>query len=328
MEDLNDFIFSSDTAFSVKAIKTFHFQYHNNPIYKRFADSLNYNLPLIKTIDQIPFLPISFFKNHKITTTDFAPQSIFESSGTTNVGNSMHYIKDMALYESSFQKGFNRFYGNIEDYCILGLLPSYLERKGSSLVYMIDKMMQISTHPLNGFHLYDHSVLADKLILLEKKRQKTILIGVTYALLNFAEEFSIPLKHTIVMETGGMKGKKEEIIREEMHQLLKKAFGVKQIHSEYGMTELLSQAYALRDGLFQTPGWMRILIREEDDPLRISPAATQSCTGVINVIDLANVFSCSFIATEDAGRLHRDGSFEVLGRLDNSDKRGCSLMAL
>lgn len=326
MEDLNEFIFSPATDFTAKALKTFHFQYQNNTVYKRYADSLNCRPSLIKTLEQIPFLPISFFKNHSITTTQFQPELIFESSGTSNAGNSHHLVKKSSLYESSFIKGFNKFYGNIEDYCIVGLLPSYLERKGSSLVYMVEKMMQISKHPLNGFHLYDHAALAGKLKKLENTGQKTILIGVTYALLEFAQNFPLFLNHTIIIETGGMKGRKKEMIRHEVHTLLKEAFGLSQIHSEYGMTELLSQAYAMQDGLFETPHWMRVLIREEDDPLSIITAPLKSTTGIINIIDLANVFSCSFIATDDAGRLNNDGTFEVLGRMDNSDIRGCSLM--
>ena len=328
MNDLNDFIFSSKATFTEKAIKVFHFQYQHNRVYKRFGDNLNCDPSSINAIEQIPFLPISFFKNHKIISDDVTPELIFTSSGTTNVGNSQHFVKDPVIYEMSFIKAFNQFYGGIEDYCIVALLPSYMERQGSSLVYMIKKMMELSNHSLNGFHLYDHQALANKLHLLEKQGQKTLLIGVTYALLQFAEEYPMALTHTLVMETGGMKGKKKELIRSDVHDKLKKAFCIDHIHSEYGMTELLSQAYAPYDGIFLPPHWMKILIREEDDPLKITPTAIGDTVGVINVIDFANIFSCSFIATDDIGKLYRDGSFEVLGRMDNSDIRGCSLMAL
>jgi phenylacetate-coenzyme A ligase PaaK-like adenylate-forming protein len=328
IDDLNYFIFSSNEPFSQKAIKIFQFQYRNNEVYKRFVDTLNCKPLLVNKIEEIPFLPISFFKTHKIITTDFSPERVFKSSGTTGSVNSQHFVKDISIYETSFRSGFKRFYGNIEDYCIIGLLPSYLEREDSSLVYMVEKLMQQSGHPLNGFHLYDHANLADKLVQLEQRGQKTLLIGVTYALLGFAEEFPLDLNHTIVMETGGMKGKREEIVRGEVHRLLKEAFGINQIHSEYGMTELLSQAYSLNDGIFQTPPWMKILIREEDDPLNINATVNSNATGATNIIDLANILSCSFIATDDIARLYPNGNFEVLGRMDNSDIRGCSLLAL
>ena len=328
MIDLNDFIFSSKATFTEKAIKVFHFQHQQNRVYKRFADNLNCDPSLVTALEQIPFLPISFFKSHEILSVDTTPELIFTSSGTTGVGNSQHFVKDPGIYRTSFINAFTHFYGRIEDYCILALLPAYLERQGSSLVYMIEKMMEISNHYLNGFHLYDHQALANKLQSLEKQGQKTLLIGVTYALLQFAEEYPIPLRHTLVMETGGMKGKKKELIRSEVHQRLKEAFSIKNVHSEYGMTELLSQAYAPHDGIFHAPQWMKILTREEDDPLKITSLATSSSVGAINVIDLANIFSCSFIATDDIGKLYADGSFEVLGRMDNSDIRGCSLMSL
>jgi phenylacetate-coenzyme A ligase PaaK-like adenylate-forming protein len=327
-DDLNYFIFSSNEPFSEKAIKIFQVQYRHNEVYKRFADTLNCKPHLVNTIEEIPFLPISFFKTHKISTTDFSPERVFKSSGTTGSVNSQHLVKDISIYEASFTSGFKSFYGNIQDYCIMGLLPSYLQREDSSLVYMVEKLMQQSGHPLNGFHLYDYAHLADKLVQLEQQGQKTLLIGVTYALLQFAEQFPLDLNHTIIMETGGMKGRKEEIVRGEVHQLLKEAFNVKEIHSEYGMTELLSQAYSLNDEIFQTPPWMKILIREEDDPFNINATVNSNATGGINIIDLANIFSCSFIATDDIGRLYPNGNFEALGRMDNSDIRGCSLMAL
>lgn len=328
LEDLNDFIFSSELPFEEKAIKTFQFQYQYNQVYKRFVDGINCDPLQVTALDQIPFLPISFFKNQKVITTDFLPELIFESSGTTTSSNSKHFVKERVIYEASFQKAFTKSYGNIEKYCILGLLPSYLEREGSSLVYMVKEMMRISGHPLNGFHLYDHASLADKLLQLERQGQKTLLIGVTYALLDFSSNFPTPMSHTIIMETGGMKGKQTEMVRPEVHRLLKEAFRVDQIHSEYGMTELLSQAYALKNGIFKTPAWMRVLVREEDDPLRTIIPQTKTKVGAINIIDLANIYSCSFIATDDLGKLYPDGSFEILGRMDNSDIRGCSLMVL
>ncbi len=329
MEDINDLIFSSKLSFEEKAVQAFHYQYNNNTIYKRFADSLNCQPSLIKTVEQIPFLPISFFKSHRVVSSEFSPQLVFESSGTTNNKNSQHFVKEAKIYESSFLTAFNHFYGDLSEYCILGLLPSYLERQGSSLVYMIEKMMNVSRHPLSGFHLYDHELLSKKLAQLEIEEQKTILIGATFALLDFANEYPMPLKHTIVMETGGMKGRRKELTRGEVHALLQEAFNLKNIHSEYGMTELLSQAYAKRKGIFQTPAWMKVLIREEDDPLTIvSSTVTTSIIGGLNIIDLANFYSCCFIATDDIGKLYPDQSFEVLGRLDNSDIRGCSLLAL
>lgn len=326
IEDLNDFIFSSDEAFFKRAIRIFHFQYQHNELYQRFARSINCNPSTIDAIEKIPFLPISFFKTQEVVTTRFVPQKIFTSSGTGGAVTSQHFVKDLAIYEQSFIKAFEQFYGSIKDYCVLGLLPSYLEREGSSLIYMVGKMMEKSAHELNGFHLYDFEVLAAKLKKLEATSQKTLLIGVTYALLDFAQAFPIPLNNTIIMETGGMKGRKQELLRNEVHERLKKAFEVKNIHSEYGMTELLSQAYALADGLFRTPQWMKILIREEDDPFKLNSSVSNPLTGAINIIDLANIYSCSFIATDDLGRLHPNNEFEVLGRMDNSDIRGCSLL--
>ena len=329
MEDINDFIFSSKLSFEEKAIQTFHFQYRHNQVYQRFVEGLNCQPSSIKQVEQIPFLPIAFFKTHTVTSTEFSPEVVFTSSGTTNTINSKHFVRDASIYECSFNKAFQLFYGPVADYCVLGLLPSYLERQGSSLVYMIEKMMGMSRHPLNGFHLYDHEVLSKKLLQLEREKQKTILIGATFALLDFAENFPLPLKQTIVMETGGMKGRGKELIRGEVHALLQNAFGLTKIHSEYGMTELLSQAYAKKNGIFQTPPWMKIFIREEDDPLSVTSCPiNNNIIGAINIIDLANIYSCSFIATDDIGKLYSDNRFEVLGRLDSSDIRGCSLLTL
>jgi len=240
--------------------------------------------------------------------------------------NSHHKVKEAAIYRESFLQGFRQFYGNIKDYCILGLLPSYLERGDSSLVYMVNQLIQQSGHQKSGFYLYNYGELANVLKELEQQGQKTLLIGVTYALIDFASAFPMPLKHTIILETGGMKGRGKELLRTEVHQLLKAAFQLENIHSEYGMTELLSQAYSQKDGIFEIPRWMKIVLRDETDPLNSLSISGKPSSGVINVIDLANIYSSSFIATEDIGKLYPDGSFEVLGRMDNSDVRGCSLM--
>ena len=317
------------SAFETLAIDVFRFQHKNNSIYRQFAEAIKVDAEQVKALEQIPFLPVSFFKTHSIQSTSFNPQMTFESSGTTQAINSKHYVKDVSLYIQSFFRGFEQFYGDPGSYCIIGLLPSYLERRHSSLVMMVDELIRQSRHAKSGFYLNEYDQLAGTLKELEGNGQKTMLIGVTFALLDFAEKYPMSLKHTIVMETGGMKGRKTEMTRQEVHTLLKQAFHLPYIHSEYGMTELLSQAYSKGDGIFYCPKWMKILLRNEDDPLEIiSSRGINGRSGVINIIDLANVYSCSFIATEDAGRLFADGSFEVLGRIDNSDIRGCSLMAV
>lgn len=318
-------IFSADTAsFDECCLEVFLFQYKNNQIYRQWCDHIDRPPAKVKTVAQVPFLPISFFKTHEVVTTVFGPEIVFESSGTTQSTASRHYIRDAGIYRRSFLEAFRLFYGDASQYCILALLPSYLERGNSSLVYMVDELIKQSGHPYSGFYLYDHDQLAQWLSELETAGQKTILLGVTYALLDFAAAFPQQLRHTMVIETGGMKGRKKEMTREEVHGILKKQWGLSDVHSEYSMTELLSQAYARRDGRFYCPPWMKILVRGEDDPLEVSRIGR----GVINVIDLANVYSCAFIATDDAGILHDDGSFEVLGRVDNSDVRGCSLLVL
>ncbi|MCU7550536.1 acyl transferase [Chitinophagaceae bacterium LB-8] len=324
----NSGIFKPNLNFSQKALELFRFQYAHNAVYKRYADALNCDAAKVNAIDQIPFLPISFFKQFPVITTTFEPQAIFESSGTTGMATSRHLVKDEKLYEESFMTAFEQFYGPVKDYCILGLLPSYLERSSSSLVYMVQHMIATSKHSLSGFYLYNFEELFQTLQQLQASGQKTLLIGVTYALLDFAAAFPLKLSNTIIMETGGMKGRKKELLRPEVHDLLKQAFGVDQIHSEYGMTELLSQAYSFSDGLFHTPSWMKVIVREEDDPLTIITDTQKQVSGAINIIDLANIYSCCFIATDDVGRLHPGGTFEVLGRMDNSDIRGCSLLAI
>lgn len=321
-----DKIFSVDAdSFEAVAIELFLYQYEHNTIYRNYVQAIGCAAERIDTITEIPFLPIRFFKTHAVTTTGFDPEIVFESSGTTATVNSRHLVKDAALYIRSFMQTFTRFYGPAEDFCVLGLLPSYLEKGNSSLVFMADHLIRAGRHPQSGFYLNEGATLAATLADLELKGQKTLLLGVTYALLDFARQFPQQLRHTIVMETGGMKGRRKELIRAEVHGLLRQGFGVPEIHSEYGMTELLSQAYSKGAGIFQTPPWMRALVREEDDPLSVS---AESGKGVLNIIDLANVYSCGFIATDDLGRVYENGSFEVLGRMDHADVRGCSLLAL
>jgi len=314
--------------FNSIALEIFHFQYQHNQVYQAYCRLLKIEPGTVKNITQIPFLPIHFFKTHTVVSTGFEPAVIFESSGTTQTINSKHPVKDPGLYVKSFTSAFELFYGSPGDWCIIGLLPSYLERKHSSLVVMVDKLVRLSHHPHSGFYLYDFEKLQAVLLELEKNKQQTLLIGVTFALLDFAELFPMKLEHTVIMETGGMKGRRQEMTRQQVHEILCRAFQKETIHSEYGMTELLSQAYSDGKGIFKTAPWMRVLIREEDDPFAVYDKSEKTITGAINVIDLANIYSCSFIATEDAGKLQSDGSFEVLGRLDNTDIRGCSLMAV
>ncbi len=303
------------------ANEVFQFQYQHNKVYAKWCDLLSGQR---STDSQPTFLPISFFKSHTVTTTLFTPQQIFESSGTTQTINSKHLVKDIAIYQQSFIKAFELFYGDITDWCIIGLLPSYLERNNSSLVMMADELIKRSNHTDSGFYLNEFDKLYHTLKHLENNQQKTLLIGVTFALLDFAETYKMQLQHTVVMETGGMKGRRKELTRAEVHAIITNGLGVQKVHSEYGMTELLSQAYSKGDGIFTCPPWMKVLVRDEEDPLSVKPFGK----GVLNVIDLANVYSCSFIATEDIGVVHEDGSFEVWGRLDNSDIRGCSLLVV
>lgn len=323
-KELFDFNISS---FEEKALDSFHFQYRENEVYRQFADLTGILPSEVRTIKDIPFLPIRFFKSHKVMSGVFEPEAVFESSGTTSTGNSRHYVKSLDLYRRSFLNGFKQCYGNPVDWCILALLPSYMERQNSSLVLMADELIKLSGHPDSGFYLNQFESLKDTLLRLEKLGQKTILLGVTFALLDFSEACPIQLGHTIIMETGGMKGRKKEMTREEVHDQLKKQFGVSRIHSEYGMTELLSQAYSQGEGLLAAPPWMKILLRAEDDPFAVADqSGAELDTGLINIIDLANRYSCSFIATDDLGMKHEDGRIEVIGRMDNSDLRGCSLL--
>ena len=313
----------STLNFNDIALDIFRFQAKNNLIYQDYLKHINISSEKIQKIEDIPFLPISFFKTHRLISTHKKEEIIFTSSGTTGLNPSKHYVSDLTLYEQSFKIGFELIYGDIEQYCILALLPSYLEREGSSLIYMSQKLIQWSQHPQSGFYLNNYKTLKETLDQLEEENQKVILIGVSYALLDFLDLYHFKLKNTIIIETGGMKGHRKEMIKEEFYQILKSGFGLQAIHSEYGMTELLSQAYAQNDGVFSTPPWMKILIRDINDPFCLVPSKQ---TGGINIIDLANINSCSFIATQDLGKTYNNGSFSVLGRFDNSDIRGCNLM--
>lgn len=312
-------------AFKDIALSVFQYQYAQNGLYRSFTDALHVKPEQVKELTQIPFLPISFFKTHEVTTR-FKPDEaelVFMSSGTTTADTpSRHYVRDAALYENALLQGFRQYYGAPDEYAIIALLPSYLERGNASLVYMAQVLMRESGHVANGFYLDEWDKLHSTLQALEATGQKTLLIGVTFALLDFAEAHPMQLNHTIVMETGGMKGRKKEMTRAEVHSFLKQQWGLPHIHSEYGMTELLSQAYALRDGIFQPTSTMQVLVRDINDPLEI----TTEGSGCLNIIDLANLHSCAFIATDDLGNISQDGSFTVLGRMDHSALRGCSLM--
>lgn len=325
MTDLTKQIFSISNAqeFEEACLVVFNHQAGHCQVYKSYISHLKIDPKDITSSAQIPYLPISFFKTHEVLSSAAAPEIVFSSSGTTGTTQSRHFVTAVNVYEKSFNTAFEQFYGKIADTCLLALLPSYLERDGSSLIYMVDALLGQSKHPDSGYFLHNHDELYHKLKQLQSRNQKTILIGVTYALLDFIENHKIEFPDLIVMETGGMKGKRREMVREELHQLLQDGFGVNAIHSEYGMTELLSQAYSQGAGVFNCPPWMKICLRDTNDPLSLAP---DNKTGGINVIDLANINSCSFIATQDLGRLFPDGSFEVLGRFDNADIRGCNLM--
>jgi phenylacetate-coenzyme A ligase PaaK-like adenylate-forming protein len=326
MIDINSiFDIKTEQDFKSLALEIFNFQFENNPVYRSFCDLLYIHPSDVKAIEEIPFLPIQFFKSHEVLSARSDVPITFTSSGTTGSTTSKHIVNDLDIYKTSFTKGFEHFYGPIENYVILALLPSYLEREGSSLIYMVNNMIKKSNHPESGFYLNNLEDLKKHLIALDKKDTKILLIGVSFALLDLIETYPFNLKNTIVMETGGMKGRRKELIRTELHKLLKAGFGVDTIHSEYGMTELLSQAYSKGDGLFNCPNWMRIVTRDTEDALSIQSFGK---TGGINVIDLANMNSCSFIATQDLGRVYKNGSFEIIGRFDHSDIRGCNLMVL
>ena len=319
------FNIKTSTEFEALALRVFKFQFENNVVYRSFCDLLYKHPADVKSITDIPFLPIQFFKSHKVLSSNNSIEKTFTSSGTTGSITSKHLVTDIKLYEESYLEGFKHFYGNIEDYVVLALLPSYLERDGSSLIYMVNDLITKSKQPESGFYLNNLEDLAQTLQKIEARQQKTLLIGVSFALLDLVEQFQFHLKNTIVMETGGMKGRRKEIIRQELHNSLQSGFRVSQIHSEYGMTELLSQGYSKGNGVFECPPWMKILTRDTEDALTLQQP---NKTGGINVIDLANINSCSFIATQDLGKVDENGEFEVIGRFDNSDIRGCNLMAL
>ncbi|MCX7744441.1 MAG: acyl transferase [Flavobacteriales bacterium] len=327
---LNDFIhdifsIQSEEDFRRLALLAFQYQYQHNLIYKKYVDLIGCSPSKVNDIYQIPFLPISFFKNHRIISGNQSPELIFGSSGTTGT-RSFHYVLSANIYKSSLLKSFELTFGPAFQYAYVCLLPSYAERNDSSLVYMANELIQKSNHPLSGFYLHaDDKALTNVLMELEKSQQPTILLGVTFALLQLASVSPMPLKSVRIVETGGMKGRGKEMVRQEVHEILKSAFSVDVVYSEYGMTELLSQAYMQADGLFHSPPWMRIICRETEDPFAWVEAGR---TGGINVIDLANIYSCCFIETQDLGKTHSEGLFEVIGRFDHSDIRGCNLMVI
>ncbi len=317
------FSIQNEQQFNDIALRIFRHQAENCKVYHDFISGLNIDPADVKAIHQIPFLPIEFFKSYKVLSSSASAEVTFTSSGTTGMITSSHLVTDVSWYTESFRAAFKLFYGDIENYTVLALLPSYLEREGSSLIYMADDLIKQSCNPDSGFYLYNHAELYHQLKKQQEAQTPTLLIGVTFALLDFVESYSINFPELIVMETGGMKGRRKEMIREELHEQLCKGFGVETIHSEYGMTELLSQAYSKGNGIFNCPPWMKIVTRDTNDPLEL---LQNNKAGGINVIDLANINSCSFIATQDLGKVYSDGSFEVLGRFDNSDIRGCNLL--
>jgi phenylacetate-coenzyme A ligase PaaK-like adenylate-forming protein len=317
------FAINNEQGFIETALRVFQYQAANCGVYKAFIYGLNIDTAGIKSVEQIPFLPVEFFKSHTVVTSDEPDDVIFTSSGTTGMITSSHHVTDVGWYVESFRKAFNLFYGDIKDYTVLALLPSYLEREGSSLIYMAQDLIAESANPNSGFFLYNHEELYKGLQAQKQAGKPTLLIGVTFALLDFIDNYQIDFPELIVMETGGMKGRRKEMIREELHAALCAGFGVNAIHSEYGMTELLSQAYSKGEGIFNCPPWMKIITRDANDPFTLVGIGK---IGGVNIIDLANINSCSFIATQDLGKVYEDGAFEVLGRFDNSDIRGCNLL--
>lgn len=324
MTNWTDFFeIQTEEDFNLHCLETYQFQLQHCQVYRDYVTLLGRRKNDVQHYSEIPFMPIEFFKTQQILTAGMQPQIVFSSSGTTGMVTSKHFVADVTIYERTFRRIFETFYGPLHDIAILALLPSYLERTGSSLIYMIDDLMKQSKQAESNYFLYNHQELYQTLLQLKNKGTKTILFGVTYALLDFIEKYSFEFPDLIIMETGGMKGKRKEMVKEEIHQLLEDAFAVSGIHSEYGMTELLSQGYSSGKGIFRLPKWMKILIRDTNDPLSL---ISSNKTGGINVIDLANRYSCSFIATQDLGRVYQDGSFEILGRFDQSDIRGCNLL--
>tara|TARA_B100000963_G_C22612361_1_gene665489 strand:+ start:209 stop:1183 length:975 start_codon:yes stop_codon:yes gene_type:complete len=319
------FNIQSERDFKEAALCVFKHQFEHNKVYRSFCDLLYKSPSEVKEIHEIPFLPIQFFKSHSVLSSMKDVQKTFTSSGTSGSIPSKHKVTDLSWYQKSYLKGIQYFYGDIKDYTILALLPNYLEREGSSLIYMMDDLIQQTNKPTSGFYLQNFSELSSTLKHLDEKEEKTLLIGVSFALLDLIEKETFQLQNTIIMETGGMKGKRKELVREELHKILCNGFGVHSIHSEYGMTELLSQGYSKGDGIFECPPWMKSLTRDTEDPLTI---LDNHQTGGLNIIDLANYNSCSFIATQDLGKVNHDGSFEILGRFDHSEIRGCNLLVI
>ncbi|MGL4908603.1 MAG: acyltransferase [Bacteroidales bacterium] len=319
---MNIFDIKNEAEFEQSCLETFHLQVADCEPYRRYVQALQVEIAEVDSLSKIPFLPIEFFKSERIICKDLVPELTFVSSGTTANTTSTHYVAQSALYEEAFTKGFERVYGAVEKYCILALLPSYLERQNSSLVYMAQDLITKSKHSLSGFFLYNHEALKTCLDELKEADQPTILLGVSFALLDFAKEFTIDFPSLTIIETGGMKGRQKEIVRTELHEILQNSFGVEHIHSEYGMTELLSQAYS-KGGAFYAPPWMRIVVRDVNNPFA---KVENGRIGGVNVIDLANRYSCSFIETQDLGRILPHGGFEILGRIDASDLRGCNML--
>jgi len=319
----NIFKIRKEREFEDLALQIFKYQFQNNEVYQLYIETLGLDITKISEIKDIPFLPIDFFKTHKVVSAIQIPEQIFTSSGTGGSLQSKHFVTDIKVYFQSFLKGFSHHYGEVSNYCILALLPSYLEREGSSLVFMVNELIKQSNHVESGFYINNQAELVEMLNSENLKNKKVLLMGVSYALLDLVENFNVRHSNLIVMETGGMKGHRKELIREELHEILKKGFAIDSIHSEYGMTELLSQAYSSGKGIFTTPPWMKILIRDPNDPFHL---LENGQSGGINVIDLANINSCSFIMTQDLGRMTNNNTFEVLGRFDSSDIRGCNLL--
>lgn len=317
------FSISTEKDFNAAALKIFRYQAVHNPVYAKWINELGIDSREVESIVDIPFLPVTAFSGHRVLAEGREPEKVFISSGTAGMTRSLHYVADMAVYERSFSSCFRLFYGDPSAYVILALLPSYLEREGSSLVYMAGKLIEMSASPRGGFFLDDYRALQKSIDEASRTGRKIILLGVSFALLDFAEKCNVSLENHIVMETGGMKGRRKEMTREELHSILCERFGTGSIHSEYGMTELLSQAYSKKGGVFSTPPWMKVLIRDPHDPFAYLPHGR---SGGINIIDLANIYSCSFIETSDLGRSYPGGTFEILGRFDNSDIRGCNLL--
>lgn len=320
------FQLQTEEEFDELALEVYQFQFTHNPVYQQFCKLIHRTPDQVDRRSRIPFLPIRFFKSHQVIVEGFEPELYFESSGTTGMANSKHLVADARLYRRSLLACFEQQFGSPSDWCIIGLLPSYLERPHASLVWMVQALMDASQHPLQGFYLDHTDALQTKLQALEQAQQPTLLFGVTFALLDWAASFQQHFQFVRILETGGMKGRGRELIREELHATLQASFGPAAIWSEYGMTELLSQAYACGDAGFRGPAWMKLLLRESDDPFTVVEKTDRPISGTVNVIDLANLYSCAFIATDDVGRLLPDGSMQILGRLDYSDMRGCSLL--